>query len=204
MTEMSLAQFDKWISSLDNPGPYGWKPEHNKFGKYFRDGFKKRAKKHVDPTGKAWAPGFSKPYEKIGDMAPMEILDSGFKYRTIRQRIRTVSGKQAARKYRKIYGPPAKPDRKPLVRTSGKNKLRSIWDFLRTPGRSTRTSKTSFSYGYTPGTKWIEKLQFGGAFGRTGKRVPPRVILGITKADIEFIGKTYADGYERRRLKGLR
>lgn len=202
MKELSLNEAQRWITSLKNPGPRGWNPEHKKFGKYFRDGFKKRAKKHVDIYGIPWKAGYHRPYAKVGEEAFMDIETSRGLLITKFQRVRTMSGKRAAKKYQQRVGVPNKPNRKPLIKTTGKHKKKQIWDFLKTAGRSTRTSKKSFSYGYTNGTRWIEKLQNGGTYD--GTVVPARTILGLTQKDILFVEKTYADGYEKRRLKGLR
>jgi len=220
MTVMTLPQLDKYLKNMQSPGSRGWSPVHNKLGKYYRNKAKDRMKKHVDVNGVPWAAGYSKPFPKIGDDVPM-ILSKGDGVKrpksvnnggsALRQPIKTAKGKKAARRYRLKYGPPSKPDRKPLVLATARGqgeaekrgyigRKRQIWKFLSTPGRSTRTSKTSFSYGYTPGTQWIEKLQNGGTY--KGKRVPARTILGITKEDERFTESAYADYYEKMRLRG--
>jgi len=205
----TIPQLDRYLGNLKDPGRRGWSPVHNKLGKYYRNKAKDRMNRHVGVDGKPWAAGYHEPRWKVGDYVPMllshgegvhnpqSVNDGGS---VVTQIAKTVKGSRAARRFRKKYGPPVKPDTKPLIITRGKKKKRVIWDFLRKPGRSTRVTKTSFSYGYTPGTRWIEKLQNGGMY--KGQRVPARSILGITKADELFTESAYADYYEKVRLKG--
>lgn len=201
---LSVEGADRWLKSLENPGKWGWMPEHKKIGKHIRAQHRLRLKAHIDPDGKPWPRTYHVPRPKKGDRVPLLISDEG-QAKVIVQTIRTTAGKRKAVAFREKYKatqPPYKPE-KALIRTGGKRKVRRIWDYLVGKGllgRSLRMGKDFLHYGYTRGTRWIEELHFGGTF--KGKRVPPRQVVGLNKTDIDMIEKIYADGYEKRVAKG--
>ena len=130
------------------------------------------------------------------------IIEPRGRERVVIQEIRSTRGKRRAVAFRKKFGPALKP-LPALVRKSGKQKARRILDFLTGAGfrgRAARMGKTFLHYGYTPGSRWIEKLQFGGMYRRG--IVPPREIVGMNQRDIKHIENIYADGYLKRAMKG--
>jgi len=194
----SQAQFDRWAKEVgDNLPRYGWIPAFKKIGKYLKDQHKIRLKFHQTPDRAAWAKRYHKPAPRVGESAPI-LLDDG---RVIYQRLKTTRGSRRARAFRQKWGPPMKPT-PALVRTTGKSKARTILDFLtkRASGRSIRISKYKMEYGYTPGTRWIEKLQFGGTY--RGGRVQPREMVGLNRTDMTVIENIMADFVLRRVMKG--
>ena len=152
-------------------------------GKRLRKDFVRSVRKATNPDGTPWEKTTPKPLAKIGEEAKM-ITDKG---KVIRQKIRSKKGKRAAKKYRTKYGPPLRKLK--AIHRGGKfGTKRTIAAFLNTPGRAIRFGKWKFEYGYTPGTKWVEKLQFGGSIN--GKRVPKRTIMELTPRQRVFISET--------------
>jgi hypothetical protein len=202
---MTVPQAEKWLRSLENPGRYGWVPEHKKIGRHLRDQHKRRLTRHVTADGAPWPKKYHKPRPKVGDTVPMLVDgEGGGRARVVVQTIRSVAGRRKAVAFRNRFGPPMKP-LPALVRKTGKRKARKIWDFLvgrGFAGGALQIGRTFLKYGWTRGTRWIEKLQYGGTYRR--KRVPPRGIVGLNRADIRFIDETYAAGFEKRAMKGKR
>lgn len=200
-TSMNLAQFNHWMDGFDM-GKWGWIYEHKKIGTYLIGRHRERIRGHVGPLGRPWTPIHSKPGPKVGDIVPMLFEDKGGLI--IPQQIRSVRGKRRAVAFRRRFGPAVRPAHA-IVRTRkviGAKKTRWIRNFLLTRGRSMRITKTSLMYGFTPGTRWIEDLQFGGSSKRYGgARIPPRPVVGLNEADLEFIENMYADGAQKRALK---
>jgi len=199
---MTTREFDRWIRDLSAFGTkWGCVPEHKKISKYLRDQHKKRLRAHVDPLGRPWRPRFHKPMPKVGDVAPM--LAEGGARRVVTARIRNVPDRRRAVEFRKRFGPPAKAV-PALIRTRkypGAHKAKKILEFLTKAGRSVRLGKTFLTYGYTPGTRWIEEAIGGGTSRRYRKRIPERDVIGMNDRDVEAVTKIYADGLEKRAVK---
>jgi len=198
---MNVEQMNRWLKSLENPGKWGWMPEHKKIGKLLKTETGAQLKKHQGPDGKPWPKTYSKPLPKVGDRVPILIEGDGAD-RIFVQKLKTSAGRKRAVALRKKFGPPAK-GLKPLIRTGKKRRATRIRDYLvrRATGRSLQMGKDFLKYGYTPGTKWIEELQFGGKY-REGE-IPKREILGLTKKVIQKIEEIYAAGMLKRIKKGL-
>lgn len=199
---MSVPQAEKWLKSLEDPGRFGWVPEHKKIGKHLRDEHKKRLNRHVDANGVPWAKKFHKPRPKVGDTVPMVVSPGTSRAKVVVQKIKTIRGRRRAVDFRNRFGPPMKA-LPALIRKTGKSKARMIWDFLvgrGFAGGALQIGRNFLRYGYTRGTRWIEKLQFGGTFRK--KRVPPRGIVGLNRNDVNVMDNIYADGYLKRVMKG--
>jgi len=195
---MSEKQFTRWAKEVGDRLPkYGWIPAWKKIGAYLKKQHRIRLRGHKGPDGRAWKKQWTKLAPRIGDEAPI-LLDDG---RVIYQKIKTGKGKKQARDFRKKYGPPLKQEQA-LVRTTGKFRVRTILDFLVTKatGRSIRISKHKMEYGYTPGTRWIEKLQNGGSY--RGQALPRREIVGMNSQDVKEVENIMADFVKRRIEKG--
>jgi hypothetical protein len=164
---------------------FGLTPPFRTIGKYLRKRYVSNVKKAVDPYGIKWAKKYKQPMEKIGHKDPVWMMTKEGK--TFKQKIRSKEGKKARRRYRKEYGPPLTA-LKPIHRFGKFQTERNVANFLNTPGKALRFSKWKFDYGFTPGTSWVERLQFGGTF--KGKPIPKRVILELTTNDREFIRDT--------------
>lgn len=189
---------------MENPGKFGWVPEHKKIGKRLRGEHRKRFRRHVDANGRPWAKKFSKPKPKVGDTVPMVVSPGTSRAKVVVKTIKTIRGRRRAVDFRNRFGPPIRP-LPALVRTTGKKRARRIFDFLvgkGFAGGALQIGRKFLRYGYTKGTRWIEKLQFGGTFRK--KRVPPRGIVGLNRRDINFMEETYMAGYEKRVLRGAR
>jgi len=205
MSDMTVPQFEAWTRELAKaPDKWGL-GTHRKIAAYLKRTHRKRLRGQRTPSGMAWKRTFVPDMPQVGDTAFM-LLEDGT---TVRETIKTRSGLRKAKAWRKKFGPPVKPQ-KAIVRTAGKKRFRArkVFDFLVTNALSTARTKRarraaglstnsalSYSpshlyYGYTPGTKWIERLQFGGEF--KGGTVPPREMIGLNNNDINFIEDAYA------------
>ena len=184
----------KWIGgSVDR---YGLVSPFRTIGKYLRKKAVKNVRQSRDNRGVQWEKTYSEPLEKVRHKDPVPMLLSNGQ--VVTQKIKTRKGKQARKRFRQKYGPPLRKLR--AIHRGGKFATQKrIADFLNTPGRSIRFGKWAFEFGFTPGTRWVEKLQFGGTY--KGGMVPKRTILGLTFLDREFIGKTLADFVDRKLSK---
>jgi len=213
---LTLKEADKWLSALaDAPTKWGF-GANRKIGAYLKKRVRTNFKKQQSSSGRPWAKTYVVPLPQIGEKAAM-LLNGGQPYH--QKTIQTRAGLRAAKKWRKKHGRPTKPQ-KALYRSTGpkRNRVRKVFDHLVTfslttaktkakgkaAGLSTTTAMTMspnhFFYGYTPGMKWIEKLQFGGRF-RSGQ-VPPREMIGLTEADLKFIDEVYSTAYEKFAARG--
>lgn len=201
MTYMTIPQAEKWLSSLENPGRWGWKTTHDKIATYLLGQHKKRIRGHKDPEGHVWPKLYVPPKPRVGEKAPI-LLDSG---RVVTETIRSNAGKRRNKAFRKKFGIPTKKYHslhRPRVPNGVGKKLKAkkIWDFLSSRGKSVRTSRYGLSYGFTPGTEWVKKHQFGGTY--KGKSVPKREIVGMSMKDIQHIESIYEFDYKRKVARG--
>jgi len=197
MSYMTVPQVDKFLSSLENPGKWGWKTTHDKCATYLLRGHKRRIRGHKDPDGKVWQKIFVPPSPKVGTKAPI-LLDTG---RVVTETIRSSGGKRRNAEFRKKFGIPTKKLQslyRPSVPGGLSKRLKAtkIWQLLSSRGNSVRTSKFSMTYGFTPGTQWVKTHQFGGIF--KGKSVPTREIVGMNDADVKAIQDIYLFDYRRK------
>ena len=194
---MTIPEAQRWLNDLAAFGrKWGAAPAINKIAAYLRRKHVERARAHVSPGGQSWSEHYWAPAPKIGDKAPMLLDDTGGR-RVVTEIIRSGRGAKRARDFRRRYGPPMRGGVPALIRTRaypGARKTRIILDALQSPSRLVRTTRTSLTYGWTPGTRWIEDLHFGGASRKyRGKKIPPRPIIGMDSADVAFALKAFAD-----------
>lgn len=195
--ELSIDQARRRIEglskSIDN---FGLTPPFRKIGKYLRKKSVSNVRKGRSPRGIKWQDTFFKPLEKVGHKDPVEMIVGHNK--VITQKIRSKKGKKARKKFREKFGPPLKK-MKALHRGGKFSTKKRIAEFLNTPGRALRFGKWEFEYGFTPGTRWIEQLQFGGVY--KGGKVPKRTILELTFLDRKFISETVGDFVDMKLAK---
>jgi hypothetical protein len=233
---MTVPEFHAWAERLKGFGKNAVRGAMQHLGKYIRGEHRQRLKAHVGPDGQPWQPTYSEPRPKVGDVVPIIVnrgplpsigpkqrlpsVRTGRYPAVMTAKITSMDGKRRAMAFRERYGPPFKAQ-KALIRTSGKQKARRIWDFLTKPGSgAVRVSATSVTYGYTRGTRWIEALHFGGQYREGSKRsvfrsiirrfrgaarVPARPVVGLNSGNVAYIEKYMADRYEGYAAKrGLR
>ena len=193
---ISVDQARKQLSGLSNSiERYGLTSPFRTIGKYLRKRFVSNVRGSKDPYGQKWEKTFKQPLAKIGEKAWMLTGDG----HVTREVIKSKRGKAANKRYRKKYGTPLK--RLKAMHRGGKDSTqKKIATFLNTPGKAIQFGKWKFDYGFTPGTSWVEKQQFGGTY--RGKKIPKRVILELTPKDGRFIGNTL-DTFVDKKLKKL-
>ena len=201
MAYMTVPQVNKFLTSLENPGKWGWKTTHDKIATYLLKGHKRRIRSHKDPDGHQWAKLFVPPKPKVGEKAPI-LLDNG---RIVTETIRSYRGKRRNKEYRKKVGIPTRKIHslhRPKAPSGHNRKMKAtkIWEFLSARGRSVRTSRHDLSYGFTPGTEWVKRLHYGGTF--KGKSVPSREIVGMNEKDIMKIESIYRHDMMRKIRRG--
>jgi len=204
---MTIPQADMFLSSLENPGKWGWKTTHDKIATYLLKNHKKRVRGHKDPDGKMWPKLFVPPRPKIGEKHPMLLDNTKSKRSVIVQKVKSNRGKRRVMAYRKKFGIPTKKlhslHRKTVPSGFSKKLIApKIWDFLSSRGKSVRTARYSLTYGFTPGTEWVKQHQFGGSYN--GKKVPKREIVGMNMADVKKIEDIYLFDYKRKISRGKR
>jgi len=189
--DQAIKEFNGLGGSIEK---YGLTSPFRTIGKRLRKDAVTNVQKRRAPDGTPWEKTTPLPAAKIGGHAKI-LTSSGAEFWS---RIDSRAQKRAARSYRKEYGPPSR--RQFAIHRGGKNATkRIIVPFLKSVGRSQRFSKWKFDYGYTPGTTWIEKLQFGGTF--VGKRVPKRTILELTPTQRIFIAQTIGNFVDKKLAK---
>lgn len=191
--QMSVPQAQKWLDALKRFRPNGTRGAMQRIGRYLREQHRDRLKRHVTPDGTPWAPTWSAPRPRVGEVAPMVVgpgpvpvigpkdklpsARTGRYPAVITARITNAAGRARAVAFRQRYGPPFKPE-KALIRTAGKRKAKKIRDFLTRAGSGCiRLTATSIEYGYTKGTKWIEALHGGGKYREGSKRSAFRSLI---------------------------
>lgn len=204
---MNLKQFVGWLESIKKVGRFGWVPEFNSIGKLVRTSHQNRFKSHTEPSGTPWKKLYSQPKPRVGQVASMIVSKKGARRIVIPQKIRSVRGKKRAIRFREVFGPPFKPQ-PALIRTRkalGTYRTVFIRDFLTGSGfrgrGAMRITKTSFFFGFTRGSRWIERMQFGSTY--RGKRVPARVVVGWTRRLKFQAVKIMANGYLKRFLRDV-
>ena len=209
MSTMSLEQCQRWLTSLQDAGKWGWLPEHRKIGKHIRTQTRKRIKAHQTPGGRPWPKRYiPQGNVAIGDRGPLEPPQRSNLWRSAAW-TKILTGEQQSRAQKVLkkmlierYG----ANQAAVYRTGKRGRATRLQQALtrdRAPGSATRFGKTWLQYGLTPGwSKWAGLLDKGGTYN--GKRVPPRTLIGLTQADLKIIENIYAAGYLKRVLKGAK
>lgn len=164
---------------------YGLVPVFKKIMAAKRNAVKAEFRGHKTPDGKPWKKKWRPPEPKIGARARFISSTTGKQvYTEIKSKKQLASAKAL---FRKFHGSKSK-GLHALFRPRKPNKVRKLFDKLTAAvvGKNASgvisISKFRARYGFTPGTSWIEKLQFGGRY--KGGIVPKRTIMAWTKREI--------------------
>jgi len=195
-TPISISEAQRQLSGLSKSfEKFGLTSPFRTIGKYLRKRFVSNIRRSQNPYGGKWEKTFKEPLAKVGQEAWMMTGDG----QVMRQTIKSKSGKAANKRYRKEFGPPLKRN-KAIHRFGEHGTKLKVAEFLDTPGKALRFSKWQLDYGFTPGTAWVEKMQFGGTY--RGEKIPKRVMLELVPKDSRFINKT-VDTFIDKKLKKL-
>ncbi len=210
---MTVPEFNRWITKLQNPGRTGWKKAWRKVGKNLAKSHARAARRHMTPKGRPWAPLASKPLPKVGEIATILITGSsggkvitsksrGISAKVAYRKLKNVKDKKRATAYRRLFGPTSKLV-KALVRRAARGSVmaaKKILNHLRSTRKAAHIRKDFMTFGFRgKDTGWTSRLAGGGRIGK--QKVPARPFVGFNRRSLDFATQAIADEYINKVIK---